>query len=359
MGRQTYLLRKAGRYYFRRRCAFGVGNRNPITVALNTADPADARRIANRLAVRWDAISMDVAERIERGTLTIEEQRALFRQGLEEELGHATRHVTAQKRPEIDEAAYSRIAVAAYTIVGSVPHDTPELSADLIESHIDDSWSDAERRFLMNMLSLYITPMTVSRSNAADALAPLGTPINDGTLAEARWNIIRGRIEAHKRAPLVDHPLFADRDVPAFYLMDDDLVRQARRVTPIASRPTPVEQGAEPTASAASSPADSGYFIRTTSVRFSEQLDALLETMILNKKYKPDRGQRRRVLETFAWITDDKALSDYGPEDRIAFVKTMSRIPNTVRFGELGKTGLMAPPLCGSRICRTYRADPT
>lgn len=28
--------------------------------------------------------------------------------------------------------------------------------------------------------------------------------------------------------------------------------------------------------------------------------------MVLNKKYKPDTGQRRRVLETFAWITHDK-----------------------------------------------------
>lgn len=363
MGRQTYLLRKAGRYHFRRRCAFGVGNRNPITLALGTSDPGDARRIASRLAVRWDAISMHVAARIERGTLTIEEQRALFRQGLEEELCHATRHVTAQKRPEIDEAAYSRIAVAAYTIVGSVPHDTPALSADLIESHIDDSWSDAERRFLINMLRLYVTPMTVSRSNAADALAPLGTPINDGTLAEARWNIIRGRIEAHKRAPLVDHPLFADHDVPAAYLMDDDLVRQARRVTPIASRPTPVEQGAEPTASAAAPPADTGYFIGTTDVRFSEQLEEMLETMILNKKYKPDRGQRRRVLETFAWITGDKHLSDYGPDDRTLFVKKMKNIPNTVRFGELGKTGPMARPFVEAVFvepsAETQRSDRT
>ncbi len=287
---------------------------------------------------------MAVAERIERGTLTIDEQRRLFRQGLEEELAHATRHVTAQKRPDIDEVTYSKIAVAAYTIIGSVPHDTAALPADLIESHIDDSWTDAERRFLMNMLRLYITPNTVSRSDVAAALGPLGTPINDGTVAEARWNIIRGRIEAHKRAPLVDHPLFAERDVPAHYLLDDDLVRQARQVTPITSRPAAVEDGAEPLASNASSPSDSGYFIKATTIRFSEQLEALLETMIVNKKYKPDHGQRRRVLQTFAWITGDKPLSDYGPEDRTKFVKAMGDIPNTVRFGELDKTGLMARP---------------
>lgn len=342
MGRQTYLLRKNGRYHFRRRVTFGGGNCQPIMLALGTADPADARRIVNRLAVRWDAISMKVAQQIERGTLTLEEQRALFRQGLEHELADATRHVTAPRRRDIDEAAFSKVAIAAYTIVGSVSHDAAELSSGLIEAHIDDSWTDAERRFLMNMLRLYITPMTVSRSDAVGALEVLGTPINDGTATEARWNLIRGRIEAQRRAPLVDHPLFADRDVPALHLLDDDLVQQARRVMPI--RPVPVHPAtvhrpAEPAAST-----DNGYFARSTTIRFSEQLDELLATMVLNKKYKPDNGQRRRILETFAWITCDKAMSDYGPEDRTAFVKAMTNIPNTVRFGELNKSGPMAVP---------------
>lgn len=342
VGRQTYLLRKNGRYHFRRRFAFGGGNRQPIMLALGTADPGDARRIVNRLAVKWDAISMQVAQRIERGTLTLEEQRTLFRQGLEKELADATRHVTAPRRPDIDEAAFSKVAVAAYTIVGSVPHDSSELSPELIEAHVDDSWTDAERRFLMNMLRLYITPMTVSRSHAVDALEALGSPINDGTATEARWNLIRGRIEAQRRAPLVDHPLFADRDVPALHLLDDDLVQQARRVVPIrpvSAGPAPGQPQGEPAASTGN-----GYFAKSTTIRFSEQLDEMLATMVLNKKYKPDNGQRRRILETFAWITHDKALSDYGPEDRTAFVKAMTKIPNTVRFGELNKSGPMGLP---------------
>ncbi|TPG13633.1 hypothetical protein [Sphingomonas oligophenolica] len=342
MGRQTYLLRKNGRYHFRRRFSFGSDNRQPIMVALGTADPADARRIVNRLAVRWDAITMQVEQSIERGTLTLDEQRALFRQGLEHELADATRHVTAPRRPDIDEAAFSKVAVAAYTIVGSVPHDTAELSPEIIEDHIDDTWTDSERRLLMNMLRLYITPMTVSRSDAVDALEALGTPINDATATEARWSLIRGRIEAQKRAPLVDHPLFADRDVPGLRLLEDDLVQQARHVTPLrpaAGNLAPALPTAEP-----SSSAGNGYFARSTTIRFSDQIDAVLATMVLNKKYAPDNGQRRRILETFAWITHDKALSDYGPEDRIAFVKAMTDIPNTIRFGKLGKSGPMKMP---------------
>ena len=365
MGRQTYLLRKNGRYHFRRRFTFGGSNRQPIMLALGTADPADARRIVNRLAVRWDAMSMQAAQRIERGTLTLQEQRALFRQGLEQELADATRHVTAPRRPEIDEASYSKVAVAAYTIVGAVPHDASELSVQSIEAQIDDSWTDAERQLLMNMLRLYITPMTVSRGDAVDALEALGTPVNDGTAAEARWNLIRGRIEAQKRAPLVDHPLFADRDVPALHLLDDDLVQQARRVAPM--RPVPVNASPSPAnapaAGVQTAASGNGYFARSTTIRFSEQLDDLLATMVLNKKYKPDSGQRRRVLQTFAWITGDKPLSDYGPEDRTAFVKAMAAIPNTVRFGELGKSGPMAVPFDANNFAapttETLRNDRT
>ena len=192
----------------------------------------------------------------------------------------------------------------------------------------------------MNMLRLYITPMSVSRNDAVDALEPLGTPINDGTLTEARWNLIRGRIEAQKRAPLVDHPLFAGRDVPALHLLNDELVQQAWRVTPMRPVPATLAPARSPAEPATST--DNRYFARSTTLRFSEQLDDLLATMVLNKKYKPDTGQRRHVLQTFAWITHDKPLSDYGPEDRIAFVKAMTNIPNNVRFGELGKSGLMA-----------------
>ena len=83
------------------------------------ADPVDARCIASRLAVRWDVITMYVADRVERGTLTIEEQRTLFRRGLEEELAGATRHVTALKRPDINEATYSKVAAAASVMVAS------------------------------------------------------------------------------------------------------------------------------------------------------------------------------------------------------------------------------------------------
>ena len=75
MTRQTYLLRKTGRYHFRRRFAFLGASGRPIMVALRTADPVDARNWARRLAARWDKVTLAMEEAFDRGTLTLSEQQ--------------------------------------------------------------------------------------------------------------------------------------------------------------------------------------------------------------------------------------------------------------------------------------------
>jgi len=95
MRQQSYLVRKGARYHFRRRLVCDYMCSRAISVSLNTADPGEARRLARRLAVKWDEIEMYAGHVRERGTLTLKEQEALFRSSLEEELAHATRHITA------------------------------------------------------------------------------------------------------------------------------------------------------------------------------------------------------------------------------------------------------------------------
>lgn len=81
MQKQTYLIRKGAKYHFRRRMPSTQGNR-PITVPLGTANPSEARRLARRLAVKWDDIAMQNMTVADRGTLTISEQELLYRRGL-------------------------------------------------------------------------------------------------------------------------------------------------------------------------------------------------------------------------------------------------------------------------------------
>ncbi|WP_133497162.1 hypothetical protein [Stakelama pacifica] len=289
-------------------------------------------------------MTMLIAQNFERGTLTIDEQRSLMRQALEDELAHATRHLALPGAREADDPAYRKILIAAYTIVADVPHDTAALTREQIERHFDDSWSDAERQLLLKTLTLYITPMCVSRSEAQDALKALEAPVNEGTLAEARRMLLSGRIEAQRRASLADHPLFVDRDVPAHYLLDDALVEQARRVEPIRPSLAPVPTPVATSPAVAAQPDDSGncLFAKISTVRFSEQIDELLEMVVDQFDYAPDNGQRRAVFERFAWITGDKLLHHYEPADIQNYVRKMAAIPATYRFGELGKAGLMA-----------------
>ena len=94
MRQQSYLVRKGARYHFRRRVGHPASAR-PISISLGTADPSKARCLARRLAVKWDELDMGIEFLGGRRTLTLDEQEALFRQGLKDELARGTAHITS------------------------------------------------------------------------------------------------------------------------------------------------------------------------------------------------------------------------------------------------------------------------
>lgn len=343
MKRQTYLLRKAGRYYFRRRLPCRFGSSRPITLSLGTAEPVEAGRLARRLAVTWDELSKQMRDVAvgERRTLSAEEQMHFFQQGLKEELEHATRHLTDPQRGAGVQALHSKILSAAYRIIGSIDNSAEAVTEADIVAQIDASWTPSEIDLLKKTLAIYVTPTSVCRSDIKDALAHLKVPINAGTVSEARWNIFRGKSEAQQRALLADHDLFRDHPIPALALCDDDQVRAARTVQCVALPAVATVH----TAVATEPPVENEtLFAKVTSTRFSEHIDDVLALLVRKKGYQPDTGQRRRVLETFAWISGDKPMSSYTAEDRNKFVEEMSSIPTDLRFGQFGKSGLMAAP---------------
>ncbi|WP_424774295.1 DUF6538 domain-containing protein, partial [Novosphingobium sp.] len=93
MRQQSYLVRKGARYHFRRRIGHRASVR-PISISLGTADPSKARCLARRLAVKWDELDMGMEILGGRRTLTLDEQEALFRKGLKDELARGTAHIT-------------------------------------------------------------------------------------------------------------------------------------------------------------------------------------------------------------------------------------------------------------------------
>ncbi|MBU2032418.1 MAG: hypothetical protein KKH37_01435, partial [Alphaproteobacteria bacterium] len=142
---------------------------------------------------------MLMTPKFDRGHLRIDEQQALFRQGLKDELARATAHITAPIGAARTDEHNHKIMAAAYRIVARVTHDTPEVGSDAVMAEIDETWSEQEVRLLGTVLRVLVTPMSISRTDALESIEALGIPVNDGTCTEARSQLLRGYAEAHSR----------------------------------------------------------------------------------------------------------------------------------------------------------------
>lgn len=313
-------------------------------VALRTADPVDARNLARRLAARWDKVTLAMEEAFDRGILTLSEQQSLMRKALEDELADATRAKRGSLNADVASAAQRKVLIAAYRIVGAMPHDAGTVARAQMDEVIDDSWTAEERALLETTLRLFVTPNMINQTEVDGALAALGTPVNESTRAEARWMMFRGRIEAQERAALVEHPLFADSAVPGVELLDDAKVELARRVAPAPA----LHEVSKPDSGVASRQCpptpEHWLFAKASAVRFSEQIDELEKRMFRVNEWQPDNGRTRQMLEAFAWLTGDKIMSDYEPSDIETYVSRLSCIRKDFAWGKLHEKGEMAVP---------------
>lgn len=227
MRQQNYLVRKGARYHFRRRLS-DFPKKRPIMIALGTSDPSEARRLARRLAVRWDEIAMEFTVNEQRYTLTLEEQEALFREGLKAELARATAHQTAPMGNDQPHVRHHKVMAGAYNVVARVRHDAQEIDPAVIDSTIGSDWSAEELSLLSTVLRVLVTPMAVSNTEATEALQRHDGPMTEPAIQEARAHLLRGYAEAHERAALIDQAgsNLTRNDVMA--LLDDLVVKRAR-----------------------------------------------------------------------------------------------------------------------------------
>jgi hypothetical protein len=198
---------------------------------------------------------------------------------------------------------------AAYRIVARVPHDCAAIDAETVEAEIDESWTGDEVLWLWKSLHFLVTPMSVSRSLAKKALQEIGAPQNDGTMKEARSQILRGYAEAHKRADYLTHPAIAATGQGILALLDDALVGRAANPRASARDPDVAQGDLAATGSA------NGLFAMPCKKRFSEIIEITLADQTEERDLKNDKGQRLGVCKKFAWMTGDKALDEYTPID--------------------------------------------
>lgn len=334
MRQQSYLVRKGARYHFRRRIRHQATSR-PISISLGTADPDRARCLARRLAVKWDELEMTIGRAPERQNLTIEEQRAIYRGALEKEIGVALADLVAPKRFRGDEPGMERVMAGYYATLLKVQADADEVPDEIIDTTLRGEWDEQERELVRKMLAAFGIPDEARASAGEAALRQIGAPVTESTVHEARANLLRGMMEAQRRAELFDHPLIAAVGDRFAALLDDKLVMEARRAQLAEASPQ-----VAPTAS----PDGSSIYLNPSKKRFSEIIGLTLEALKANNKWKGDLRQRTAIAERFAWVTGDKALCDYADEDIQDYVKALRLIPNDIRYGRLGKSGLLAKP---------------
>lgn len=166
MRQPSYLLRKGARYHFRRRLSDSLEKR-PINIALGTSDPSEARRLARRLAVKWDEIAMEFTIKELRYTLTLEEQEALFREGMKAELARATAHQTAPMGDDKAHPLHHKVMAGAYNVVARVRHDAEEIGPSVIDSAIGSDWSAEELKLLRTALRVLVTPTSGLRCRSS------------------------------------------------------------------------------------------------------------------------------------------------------------------------------------------------
>lgn len=342
MRQQNYLVRKGARYHFRRRIRqFAHGH--PITIALDTAEPAKARLLARRLAVKWDELDMEMDHARVRGTLTLEEQEALFRKGLKEELARATAHITAPMGNDEPHPSHHKVAAAAYRIVARVLEQATAIDRSIINMEVGQDWTDDERVLLDKVLVLMVTPTSVTSAKAKEELAAISAPLGPGTIVEARSQLLRGYAEAQRRAEFATHPSVVASANRVLSLLDDGVFDRLNQ--PLLA----LEEVRSDAPSGAQNGMDTAndtnrFFMRTATIKFSEQIDELLVKMFADNDWQDDDGRTRHMLEAFAWLTGDKVISDYEPDDAKEFARRLKNIPIKFKWGKLYQSGAMAIP---------------
>ncbi len=304
MCRIPHTRRCQGRYVFRRRVHFRNLISKPVAVALQTAVPKVARQRAALLSARFAVVKASVEKMLECGrTLTGAEIEALFRQELERELS-----VHIQRASEDGDWSPATVEVAeldaeVYDLLRGPGRHARELIEYAREMLPDDL--------------------------VAERLAALGAPLDPGSIAAARTHLIRARAVGASQAKRLFDIDVLDAADPVRALLADlgepsaeaaDLLRRDRAV-PVVAAPAAAPDG--------------GQFLIYDSRRFGDVIEDVIAALRAESVWKEGYEQKRRIMQTFAWITGNRELGTYDHRDVADFKAGLMKLPTTFRFGTL------------------------
>lgn len=334
MGLATFIWQRGHTFHFRRRLAFRIGPSNPISLSMKTRDPDRARSLARRLAARWDR-EMEMLERRRTEVLTPVQKARIIRSALEDELAIATGHwldvetldpETETRRAKLFAAAYDRERQRHALIPGS---------------SLFDKLGEADQKAALGFSDIYISKARDEKILAHEYLKEVGAAPTELNYRDALLAIYAGRKEAQLRSGYMAHPEVASRIDGVACLLDDAFVAQLRSSPP---EPTPTAQPAQPVAprvptslhgcptchaalTRAAEPVDDMPFKVRVERQFSEVIEEINSRKRTANEWSIDKGDQKRVLSIFAWVTGDKMLCDYRPEDIDAFQEAYEIAP--------------------------------
>lgn len=333
MCRIPHARRVRGRYVFRRRVHFRSLISKPVTLALRTADPNQARRRAAMLSARFATEKTKVEAMLEIGPrLTGEQIEAIFRHALEEELGSLLGDAYANEpwSDSVPDVAGS-IAEACRTL------RRPNRSACPRDSRRDEPPPFGEHAHLRGS-DFYAAQIIANLGDeqVAALLRALGMAPTATALEPARTHIIRGMGKGAELAQRAFDDDVLDAPDPMRALTADVGLR------PTVVAPAAPHQMASVVSSggAADQP---NPFVLFEARRFSEVIDNIIAELKAEGTWSGNTAQQRRIMQTFAWITGDKPLGAYNHLDVAAFKNGLLRMPVKFSFGTLDR-GTMTRP---------------
>ena len=342
-------------FYFRRRLGGQFGGGEAITISLRTSDRRTAQFRAARLNARWETMMWSERQR----GLSPDIAREFFRRGMNDEIRTLVAEMTDPLPPTPERFDRScRLHEAAFLLCAGHPSNTSVFP--------DAAWErlpllDAADREVVTRLVKYrvddptLTDEAMQQFGAE--LMKLDQKWTYVTERDARAQLLRGKAAAFTRMRRL-----YERDIPPWVdvleiALDEERFNAALRDFPLreprspqlntpSSEPSPTAWVSAPEKTPTPNEGPEPSFSVRTSVfavqdtrRFSEIIEAVEADRIATGHWAPDRGERRRVMRSFAWVTGDLRLCDYRPDD----VETWIRIVRQAPVG-FDWTGAMSKP---------------
>lgn len=223
-----------------------------------------------------------------RGYMTASKAVAVFRHGLNDELGVAAA-ARYDAQAGVDHRT-SRIFAATYRIAARLAPGAEDLAVALLEEHTPD-FSEQDRRAVVLMLKS-CAPHRVSGKIAHYVLKNLG----DRVVGDAGVQLLLGRAEAQARMALSDHPDVAAGGDPVSALLDDALVTRIRTAMKVPARGD-VSDNTTP-------------FLMVDTRRLTEVIDDTVADIQASGDWNEDVAQRARVIGGFCAFVAGQVVED-------------------------------------------------